>query len=85
MLSEKTKINLSPKNFVFIICLVATFVGTYYSLQAQIEDAKRMPPRDVKVDTAIVQTYGQLDFIKSEIVEIKGQLQVMEQRLYELQ
>tara|TARA_R110000822_G_scaffold109501_2_gene239359 strand:+ start:602 stop:859 length:258 start_codon:yes stop_codon:yes gene_type:complete len=85
MLSEQTKINLSPKNFVFIICLVATFVGTYYSLQAQIEEAKRLPPRDSDVDTAIVKTHQQLDFIQTDIFEIKERIQIMEERLYKLQ
>ena len=85
MLSENTKIKLSPRNFIFIIGLVATFVSMYYSLQAQIDDAKQLPPRDKEVDRAVIKTSNEIEFIKGEITDIKGQLQIMEERLYELQ
>ncbi len=84
-LSEETKINLSPKNLLFIIGLVATFVSMYFKLHAEVEDAKLLPPRDTKVDTAIIKTSSEIEFIKSEIRHIKGQLNTMEERLYELQ
>ncbi len=85
MLSENTKIKLSPRNFIFIIGLVATFVSMYYSLQAQIDDAKQLPPRDKEVDRAVIKTSNEIEFIKGEITDIKGQLQIMEERLYEMQ
>ena len=84
-LSENTKINLSPKNLLFIIGLVATFVSMYFKLHAEVEDAKLLPPRDTKVDSAIIKTSSEIEFIKSEIKHIKGQLNTMEERLYELQ
>lgn len=84
-LSEETKINLSPKNLLFIIGLVATFVSMYFKLHAEVEEAKLLPPRDTKVDTAIIKTSSEIEFIKSEIKHIKGQLNTMEERLYELQ
>jgi hypothetical protein len=84
-LSEETKINLSPKNLLFIIGLVATFVSMYFKLHAEVEDAKLLPPRDTKVDSAIIKTSSEIEFIKSEIRHIKGQLNTMEERLYELQ
>ncbi len=84
-INEKTKINLSPRNFLFIVGLVATFVSMYFQLHAEVEDAKRLPLRDSTVDAAIIKTSNEIEFIKAEIAEIKGQLQTMEQRLYELQ
>mgnify|MGYP003138804993 FL=1 len=84
-INEKTKINLTPKNLLFIIGLVTTFVSMYFKLHAEVEDAKRLPARDVQVDAAIIKTSNEIEFIKSEIVEMKSQLQVMEQRLYQLQ
>jgi len=84
-INEKTKINLTPKNLFFIIGLVTTFVSMYFKLHAEVEDAKRLPARDVQVDAAIIKTSNEIEFIKSEIVEMKSQLQVMEQRLYQLQ
>jgi len=84
-INEKTKINLSPRNFLFIVGLVATFVSMYFQLHAEVEDAKRLPLRDSTVDAAIIKTSNEIEFIKAEIGEIKGQLHTMEQRLYELQ
>jgi hypothetical protein len=84
-LSEETKINLSPKNLLFIIGLVATFVSMYFKLHAEVEDAKLLPRRDTQVDSAIIKTSSEIEFIKSEIKHIKGQLNTMEERLYELQ
>ena len=84
-LSEDTKINLSPKNLLFIIGLVATFVSMYFKLHAEVEDAKLLPPRDTQVDAAIIKTSSEIEFIKSEIKHIKGQLNTMEERLYKLQ
>jgi len=84
-LSEETKINLSPKNLLFIIGLVATFVSMYFKLHAEVEEAKLLPPRDTQVDSAIIKTSSEIEFIKSEIKHIKGQLNTMEERLYELQ
>lgn len=84
-LSEETKINLSPKNLLFIIGLVATFVSMYFKLHAEVEDAKLLPRRDAQVDSAIIKTSSEIEFIKSEIKHIKGQLNTMEERLYELQ
>jgi hypothetical protein len=84
-LSEDTKINLSPKNLLFIIGLVATFVSMYFKLHAEVEEAKLLPPRDTQVDSAIIKTSSEIEFIKSEIKHIKGQLNTMEERLYELQ
>ena len=84
-ISESTKIKLSPKNFIFIVGLVTTFVSMYFSLQSQIEEAKQLPAQDREVKEAVIKTSNELTFIKQEITDIKGQLQVMENRLYELQ
>ena len=84
-LSEETKINLSPKNLLFIIGLVATFVSMYFKLHAEVEDAKLLPRRATQVDSAIIKTSSEIEYIKSEIKHIKGQLNTMEERLYELQ
>ncbi len=65
MLTENTKIKLSPRNLIFIIGLVTTFVSMYYSLQAQIEEAKYLPPTDKEVNRAVVKTSNELEFIKS--------------------
>ena len=84
-ISEDTKINLSPRNFIFMAGLIGTFVSMYFTLQSQIEEAKTLPAQDQEVKEAVIKTSNELTFIKQEITEIKGQLQTMEERLYELQ
>jgi hypothetical protein len=53
----------------------------YFKLHAEVEDAKLLPPRDTQVDSAIIKTSSEIEFIKSEIKHIKGQLNTMEERL----
>ncbi|MAN64922.1 MAG: hypothetical protein CMI60_23555 [Parvibaculum sp.] len=84
-ISEDTKIKLSPRNFIFMAGGIGTFVRMYFTLQAQIEEAKTLPAQDQEVKEAVIKTSNELTFIKEEITEIKGQLQIMEERLYELQ
>ena len=58
-ISEDTKFSLSPKNFFTILVLVSGFVGMYYTLQADIQEAKELPKNewvedwDAKVDERI--------------------------------
>jgi len=43
-ITEQTEVKLDLKGIIKIVVLTATFVGMYYSLQSDIEDAKKMPP-----------------------------------------
>ena len=46
-ISENTNIQLDLKTVVAIIIVTASFVGMYYTLQADIEEAKKLPPIEV--------------------------------------
>ena len=43
-ISENTNIQLDLKTVVAIIMVTASFVGMYYTLQADIEEARKLPP-----------------------------------------
>ena len=43
-ITEQTEVKLDLKGIIKIVVLTATFVGMYYTLQSDIEDAKKMPP-----------------------------------------
>ena len=43
-IGEGTEFKIDLKTVVSIIIITSMFVGMYYSLQADIEDAKKMPP-----------------------------------------
>ena len=47
-ISENTNIQLDLKTVIGIIMVTASFVGMYYTLQADIEEAKKLPPTEVK-------------------------------------
>jgi hypothetical protein len=46
-ISENTNIQLDLKTVIAIIMVTASFVGMYYTLQADIEEAKSLPPIEV--------------------------------------
>ena len=84
VISENTKVSLSPKNFITIIVLVGSMVGMYYSLQAQIEEAKELPkPSEVPVEQ-MIQIQKELTFIKTEMLEMKETLNRLDERIYQL-
>tara|TARA_R100000781_G_C4059386_1_gene120470 strand:+ start:426 stop:701 length:276 start_codon:yes stop_codon:yes gene_type:complete len=43
-ISEQTEVKLDLKGVIKIVVLTATLVGMYYTLQSDIEEAKKMPP-----------------------------------------
>ena len=47
-ISENTNIQLDLKTVIAIIMVTASFVGMYYTLQADIEEAKKLPPIEVE-------------------------------------
>ena len=47
-ISENTNVTLDLKTVIAIIMITASFVGMYYTLQADIEEAKKLPPTEVK-------------------------------------
>ena len=46
-ISENTSVQLDLKTVIAIISITASFVGMYYTLQADIEEAKTLPPIEV--------------------------------------
>ena len=46
--SENTSVQLDLKTVIGIIMVTASFVGMYYTLQADIEEAKKLPPIEVE-------------------------------------
>ena len=43
-ISEGTEFKIDIKTVISIIVITTTFVGMYYTLEADIEEAKKMPP-----------------------------------------
>ena len=47
-ISENTNVTLDLKTVIAIIAVTASFVGMYYTLQADIQEAKKLPPIEVE-------------------------------------
>ena len=47
-INEQTEVKLDLKGIIKIVVLTATFVGMYYTLQSDIEEAKSLPPAEIK-------------------------------------
>ena len=85
-LSEDTGLNISIKTLIGIAFAIATVVGMWYALQADIEEAKKLPApvisrteyelKDELVRQTIMDT-------QDDVEDIKEQLDKIEDRLFE--
>tara|TARA_R110000737_G_scaffold324731_1_gene337754 strand:- start:197 stop:481 length:285 start_codon:yes stop_codon:yes gene_type:complete len=87
-IGEETKITLDLKTIGIIGFGLATVIGMWFSLQADIEEAKNLPEpeiqriefqmKDEAIRDAIMNT-------QSDVQELKKQLEKIDERLYDLQ
>jgi hypothetical protein len=47
-IGENTEFKLELKTIISIIVITSTFMGMYYTLQGEIEEAKKMPPAEIE-------------------------------------
>ena len=47
-ISESTEVKLDLKTIISVIIVTASFVGMYYTLQKDIEEAKKLPPAEIQ-------------------------------------
>ena len=47
-IGENTEFKLELKTIISIIVLTSTFMGMYYTLQGDIEEAKKLPPAQIE-------------------------------------
>jgi len=47
-ISESTEFKIDIKTVIAIIMITTTFVGMYYTLQSDIDEAKKLPPSEIK-------------------------------------
>ena len=73
-ISENTNIQLDLKTVVAIIMVTASFVGMYYTLQADIEEARKLPPIEVtRLEYELKETWNE-----KMIIQLKDQVEVLE-------
>ncbi len=73
--SENTSVQLDLKTVVAIISITASFVGMYYTLQADIEEAKSLPPVEVtRLEYELKEEWNE-----KMIMQLKDQVEMLEQ------
>ena len=87
-IGEETKITLDLKTIGIVLFGLATVIGMWFSLQADIEEAKSLPEpeiqriefqmKDEAIRDAIINT-------QDDVEEIKNQLNKIDERLFDLQ
>ena len=87
-IGEETKITLDLKTIGILLFFIATVIGMWFSLQADIEEAKELPApeiqriefqmKDEAIRDAIINT-------QDDVEEIKEQLKKIDERLFDLQ
>ena len=74
-ISENTNIQLDLKTVVAIIMVTASFVGMYYTLQADIEEAKKLPPIEVtRLEYELKEEWNE-----KMIMQLKDKVEMLEQ------
>ena len=74
-ISENTNIQLDLKTVVAIIMVTASFVGMYYTLQADIEEARKLPPVEVtRLEYELKEEWNE-----KMIMQLKDQVEMLEQ------
>ena len=87
-IGEETKITLDLKTIGVVLFGLATVIGMWFSLQADIQEAKELPEpeiqriefqmKDEAIRDAIINT-------QDDVEEIKKQLNKIDERLFDLQ
>ena len=74
-ISENTSVQLDLKTVIAIISITASFVGMYYTLQADIEEAKTLPPVEVtRLEYELKEKWNE-----DMIMQLKERVEVLEE------
>ena len=74
-ISEGTEFKIDLKTIISIIVITASFVGMYYTLQADIQEAKKLPPIEVtRLEYELKEEWNE-----KMIMQLKDQVEMLEQ------
>lgn len=70
-IGESTEFKIDLKTVISIIVITASFVGMYYTLQADVEEAKTLPPTEVtRLEYELKETWNEKN-INSLTIRVK--------------
>ena len=90
--SENSKFTLSLKSIGILLTMVASFIGMYYSLSMEIQQAKELPVIEIPEPEVTATEFGlRIDLITQTVMsnaekldKIETQVEKIEERVYEL-
>ena len=86
-INEDTRVTLDLKTIGIVIAGATSLVALYFALQSDIEKAKELPVPDVqRVEFELKDNLvrASIDATQKDIEEIKEDLKIIKQRVYEL-
>jgi hypothetical protein len=84
-INEQTEVKLDLKGIVKIVVLTATFVGMYYTLQSDIQEAKSLPPAVIdRIEYDLKQEWQTNHIMKleDEIDELRSWCRIIDKELH---
>ena len=75
--NENTELKLDLKTIISIIVVTASFVGMYFTLQSDIEEAKKLPPSEINR----IEYDLKHESINNEIIDINERIDEAEEVL----
>jgi hypothetical protein len=85
--SESSKFTLSLKSIVAIVIITSSFVGQFYVLSNEIEEAKRLPESEIsrsELDLKLELISKVVMSNAEKLGKIENQVEKIEGRVYEL-
>ena len=86
-LDKDTNVRLSIKDFGSVAVIIGTVMTVYFSLRADIAEAKELPPpviTEEQFQNSIENTKNNITIVKEDVREIKDMLKKLEDRIYEI-
>ena len=84
-INERTEVKLDLKTVISIVIITASFVTMYFSLQADIEEAKKLPPVVIdRIEYDINRSWQSSHVLKleQEVKELKDMVKELDKELH---
>jgi len=84
-INENTEVKLDIKTIIKVVIITATFVGMYYSLQSDIQEAKELPPAVIdRIEYDLKQEWQSSHILnlETEIKELKMEIRALDRELH---
>ena len=76
-IGENTEFKLELKTIISIIILTSTFMGMYYTLQGEIEEAKKLPPAQIER----LEYDLKREWMESHILKLENQVKQLQEEV----